>query len=263
MSDFLIDDLTTDEDASFDVDKNTPAWRQFEKDVVLTLRSLDPAAEVVHDQKIPGSSGEERQLDAVARKAIAGAHVDVVIECKLYNRKLGIGKIDEFVGKLLDVGAGLGILYAAKGVTEPARKRAETALNPRIVLRDISNVVEGLESQAVDLSELIEDEVLGTCQVDACLFGDVQLFEVDEIEVGHCGSCGTLHLQCGCCGELSDVEWDRAVCYVCNAEYSILSYQGDLDGIELVTHGPDCEHISSATRTESFTLILPRDTPKA
>lgn len=61
-------DLTTDEDASVVEDKSTPAWRQFELDVVKTIANLDPAAEVVHNEHIKGHfSGTMRQLDAVAR----------------------------------------------------------------------------------------------------------------------------------------------------------------------------------------------------
>ncbi|MCE7482491.1 restriction endonuclease [Microbacterium profundi] len=259
-------DLTTDEDASVVEDKTTPAWRQFELDVVTTIANLDPAAEVVHDENVKGHySGTMRQLDAVARKSLAGAPVEVVIECKQYKRKLGIGKIDEFVGKLIDIGCAHGILYATSGVTEPARLRAHGSINPRITLRDMSDlhlyadpsqmpvdVLERiLDDHAVDFSDLVEEAVLGNCQAENCWYGDVHLGSVDGILVGQCDSCGQLHVKCGCCDELSEMDWSSGVCFVCGAEYHVISYQGDLDGMEQISHGPDCNGEHPAIDTAS------------
>lgn len=257
-------DLTTDEDASVVEDKTTPAWRQFELDVVRTIANLDPAAEVVHDESVKGHySGTKRQLDAVARKSLAGAPVEVVIECKQYKRKLGIGKIDEFVGKLIDIGCAHGILYATSGVTEPARLRAGGSINPRITLRDMSDLplytdpsqvpayaLESvLDEHAVDFSDLVEEAVLGNCQANNCRYGSVALGPVDGILVGQCDSCGQLHVMCGCCDEISEMDWSPGVCFTCGAEYHVISYQGDLDGMEQTSHGPDCsgEHTPANT----------------
>lgn len=252
------DDLTTDEDASVVEDKTTPAWRQFEIDVVKSITNLDPAAEVVHDEHVRGHfSGTMRQLDAVARKSLAGAAVEVVIECKQYKRKLGIGKIDEFVGKLVDLGCAHGILYATSGVTEPARLRAQGSVNPRVTLRDMSDLplyadpsqvaADALESvldeHAVDFSDLVEEVVLGNCQANNCWYGNVQLGPVDGIYVGQCDACGQLHVMCGCCDEISEIDWSSGACFVCGAEYNVISYQGDLDGMEQTSHGPDCEGV--------------------
>ena len=52
---------------------------------------------------------------------IFGVRARVIVECKRYSKKLGIGKVDEFVGKLLDTGGDMGILYAFSGVTPGAR----------------------------------------------------------------------------------------------------------------------------------------------
>lgn len=247
--------LSTDDDASVIEDKSTPAWRQFELDVVRTIEELDPAAQVIHDENVIGGiSGTMRQLDAVARKSVAGAPVEVVIECKQYKRKLGIGKIDEFVGKLIDVGCGHGILYATNGVTDPAKLRATRSTIPRIMLRDMSDLpqyadparmsADALESalaeHAVDFSELVEEAVLGNCQSDNCWYGEVSLGDLDGILVGSCDSCGQLHIQCACCDEISHMDWSSGTCFACGAEYHVVSYKGDLVGMEQVSHGPDC-----------------------
>lgn len=252
---------TTDEDATFVEGKDTPAWRQFELDVVKTIQNLDPGARVLHDQRVEGHySRTERQLDAVATKSVAGAPVDLVIECKQYKRKLGIGKIDEFVGKLIDVGCSHGILYATSGVTEPARLRATGSISPRITLRDLSDLhtvvaahkASGitlddlLDAHAVDFSPIVEDAVFGNCQAENCWYGEVRLGELDGIQVGRCDSCGQLHVQCGCCDEMSEIDWSSGVCFVCGAGYSVVSYKGDLDGMVQTSHGPDCDGSHSA-----------------
>lgn len=249
-------EVSTDQDASFVVDRTTPSWRQFELDVVKTIQHLDPAAEVLHDQKVTGFySGTERQLDAVAKKSIAGAPVDMVIECKQYKNKLGIGKIDEFVGKLIDVGCSHGILYATSGATEPARRRAAGSISPKVTLRDMSAVAEFLatnsgsgikideflDAQAVDFSSLVEEAVLGNCQSENCWYGEVSFYPMDGILVGTCDSCGQLHVQCACCDEVSEIDWSSGECFVCGANYHVVSYKGDLDGMEQTSHGPDCE----------------------
>lgn len=249
-------EITTDDDASRVNDRTTAAWRQFELDVVKTIRNLDPAARVLHDQKVTGIvSGTERQLDAVATKAVAGADIEMVIECKQYARKLGIGKIDEFVGKLIDAGCSHGILYATSGVTAPARRRAESSRNPKITLRDLSDVTDFtgptsrsyvevetfLEANAVDFSGLIEEVVFGNCQADNCWYGEVGFGELNGIDVGRCSSCGQFHIRCKCCDEVTEADESHPVCYVCGAEYNVRSHKGDVDGIEQLTHGPDCE----------------------
>lgn len=178
----------------------------------------------------------------------------MVIECKQYRRKLGIGKIDEFVGKLIDLGCGHGILYATSGVTEPARLRASGSLNPRVTLRDMSDLplyadpsqisADALENvldeHAVDFSGLVEEAVLGNCQANNCWYGDVQFGPVDGIFVGQCDSCGQLHVMCNCCDEISEMDWSSGACFVCGAAYNVISYKDDLDGMEQVSHGPDC-----------------------
>lgn len=259
-------EISTDVDATAVDDRSTPAWRQFEQDVVATLNNLDPAAVIRHDQKVLGDSSQVmRQLDATAQKTVVGARVDFVIECKQYNRPLGIGKIDEFIGKLIDVGCSYGILYATSGVTDPARKRAENARNPRVLLRDLSDVSafanasprskteidQYVEEHAFDFSDLVEEAVFGNCQADNCWYGEVMLEDFDGIQAGHCGSCGQLHVKCGCCDEFSEIDYSSdSSCFVCGATYSVISYKGDFDGIEQITHGEDCDERHDSAKLE-------------
>lgn len=42
------------------------------------------------------------------------------VECKRYRRRVAIGDVDQFVGKLIDVGADQGILYSPRVISTPA-----------------------------------------------------------------------------------------------------------------------------------------------
>lgn len=57
----------------------------------------------------------------------------MAVECKLTGRPVEIGTVDEFIGKLLDIGADRGVLYAASGLTSNAVHRASAASNPSVI----------------------------------------------------------------------------------------------------------------------------------
>ncbi|MCX4641786.1 restriction endonuclease [Streptomyces sp. NBC_01446] len=108
-------------------------WQDFEGEVAELVEGLDSGAFVEQDAHIPGLvSGTLRQLDALVRGQVVGQNITIAIEAKRYKRPVSIGTIDEFVGKLLDVGCDRGVLYAAGGFTEGALSRASNARNPGI-----------------------------------------------------------------------------------------------------------------------------------
>ncbi|MFJ3204495.1 restriction endonuclease [Streptomyces sp. NPDC086989] len=120
------------EDAAF--------WLAYEKRVAALVKAIDADASITHNEMHLGElSGVPRQIDALAEGLIAGQKLRVVIEAKCYGRRVSIGTVDEFIGKLLDLGAERGILYAAGGFTQGAVARAERALNPRVGLEHLAH----------------------------------------------------------------------------------------------------------------------------
>ncbi|MFF8998022.1 restriction endonuclease [Streptomyces achromogenes] len=108
-------------------------WREYEQEVATLVDSLDAGTTVQHNRYVVGRiSGVRRQLDAVVEGHVAGQRVSIVIEAKLYKRNVSIGTIDEFIGKMLDVGCDRGVLYAAGGFTDGALSRAGNARNPAV-----------------------------------------------------------------------------------------------------------------------------------
>jgi hypothetical protein len=109
-------------------------WRTYEEQVAKLLASFDPNATVVHNERVEARlSKVMRQVDVWVRGRIIGQEIIIAVECKLVSRPLDIGVVDEFVGKLLDLGADRGVLYSASGMTPNAVHRAEMAINPSII----------------------------------------------------------------------------------------------------------------------------------
>ncbi|MGW3322498.1 restriction endonuclease [Streptomyces virginiae] len=130
-------------------------WLAYEMQVAALVQALDANASITHDKLQVGAlSGVARQIDALAVGSIAGQTLSVVFEAKCYGRRVSIGTVDEFIGKLLDLGAERGILYAAGGFTEGAVRRAERALNPRVGLEHLSiPLPDGVEPEAPQHAE--------------------------------------------------------------------------------------------------------------
>ncbi|WP_146087515.1 restriction endonuclease [Thermomonospora echinospora] len=112
-----------------------PRWLRYEKEVYQLVKDGDPAAKVEHNQRVHGQlSGKMRQIDVRATGKLAGSEILIIVECKRRKAPVGIGVIDEFIGKLLDVRADQGILFSFTGFTEPAIARADAASHPKVGL---------------------------------------------------------------------------------------------------------------------------------
>ncbi|MFB4302624.1 restriction endonuclease [Actinomadura sp. NTSP31] len=113
-----------------------PRWLTYEKKVAELLQKLDSRSFVEHNGKQVGEiSLTPRQLDVVATGTVVGQPIKIVGECKCYRtRPVTVGGIDEFIGKLLDVGADRGILFSYTGFSDGAFLRAAGARGPSVGL---------------------------------------------------------------------------------------------------------------------------------
>jgi hypothetical protein len=120
-------------------------WQLYEQQVEKLLAGLNDGR-VGRNVKRPGIlSGQARQIDVLAEGTLVGEPVSIVVECKRYKKKrIGIDLVESFVGKLLDLGVGRGIMYSYAGFTKDAYLRAVGALNPRVTLEDWSGLAVGL-----------------------------------------------------------------------------------------------------------------------
>jgi restriction endonuclease len=115
-------------------ERHSPAWKAYEEQIAQLVASLDSTAEVTHNKRIEARlSNATRQVDVWVCGKIIGQDITIAVECKMTSRPLEIGAIDEFVGKLLDLGAERGIIYSASGMTPSAVRRAEGATSPSVI----------------------------------------------------------------------------------------------------------------------------------
>ncbi|MFZ4160111.1 restriction endonuclease [Streptomyces griseoincarnatus] len=99
-------------------------WRKFEEEVERAVSDLGNAR-VERDVRVPGVlSGRPRQIDVIARGEVAGCPMTVIFEAKCYAGLVQIGRVDELVGKALDVAAQSAVLYSPRGFSLGAQARA-------------------------------------------------------------------------------------------------------------------------------------------
>ncbi len=105
--------------------KNT--GEEFEKLAESIFRKLvkNPQFESVERNVwIDGIDGK-RQVDVLIKAEVVGINIITVIECKDYNTKISVGKIDEFHSKLMDIKANKGIFISKKGFSSTSTKKAK------------------------------------------------------------------------------------------------------------------------------------------
>ncbi|MGY4858257.1 restriction endonuclease [Cryobacterium sp. AP23] len=245
--------VTTDDDASIDpAQKMLPAWKAYELEVDARLRAVDKLATIHYDAKREGKvSKANRQIDVLAETVMIHETTRIVVECKAYKRPLDVGKVDEFIGKLQDLGVGLGLLYSINGVTPAARLRAENNVLPEIRIRDLSHIT----AMPVPTTPIIEENwvdaaahALGyiRCPQERC-WGEVLLDEwPDEgLKAGRCDSCGTLIAECAECEETDSVEVGTNTCFSCNAVYYV-DHDGKGEPISIERFHEDTAETESA-----------------
>jgi hypothetical protein len=234
-----IEGYSTDDEVAL-VPLTQPQWLAFELSVAKLIEKLDPDADVRHNVSIKGKiSGTERQVDVLVSGCIGGQQMSIAIECKRYAKRLGIGKVDEFAGKLLDLGVDRGVLYSINGTSEPAAARAENAVQPGIALKEL--VGENPDPPEWS-SNLAEFTGFGDCPNDNCYTGDIGWREWPQengetVNAGSCDTCGTWGVRCPDCGAITGFFGDTVECDECGTGFHMI-YDRDRADVEelLVTH---------------------------
>jgi hypothetical protein len=68
-----------------------------------------------HNQKLTGKSGQQHQVDIVAELSLAGLNFLTLVECKHYQRKVGVDKVLQLASRLEDCAAHKGIIVTTVG----------------------------------------------------------------------------------------------------------------------------------------------------
>ena len=202
-----------------------PEWLTFEKDVRDVLATRDPAAKVEHNVKRVGKSGRLRQIDTLVTGQVGGEKIEIGVEAKRYKGKVGIGVVDALVGKCLDTSVDKGVLYSRNGFDKGAIARAEVADHPKIVLRELPELLPAW-------SEIVDDFLgVESCPVNEC-YGQVWVRDDLGWSGGICDHCGTPCGYCEECGGMSALLDDDQACDNC-----------DMGSFE-VTRTDDCQNLT-------------------
>lgn len=102
-----------------------PKWQKFEDLVTEIQKVLSPDAIVTPNDKIPGKSGIERQIDISVRAKVGEFELLMIIDCKDYKSRIDINTVEQVRGLAEDVRANKAALVSFKGYTDGAKKRAQ------------------------------------------------------------------------------------------------------------------------------------------
>jgi len=115
-----------------DLGMRLPEWKLYERQIYAKLKAGVAAdAEVTFDergtQRLPGRFSEvDRQIDVIVRGTFAGLpgiHT-LIVDCKLFGRRLDVTHVEAFAGLLDDVNVTMGLLVTGEGFSEAAMRRA-------------------------------------------------------------------------------------------------------------------------------------------
>lgn len=231
MSDETPETTTDDEHAMEEPSK--PLWKKYEEDVATHAASIDPDATVTKNVMLPGKiSGTQRQIDALVKGMVGGEEIVIAIECKKYAKKIGIGKVDEFAGKLEDIGVDRGILYSFNGVTDPALTRARGASQPVISLGNLDVSSLRLPDWQTVVPE-VKFPKFGDCPNPSCMTGEVVWSNWKQpsgeiIEGGLCPVCDVDVVRCPTCDERTTFVFSAQDCDGCSRSFEL---SRDRDGV--------------------------------
>lgn len=111
-------------------------WRDYEKRVYQEMVRIYPYANIHHNVRLPGRfSRTTRQVDILVTGIAGGLLYRTVVDTKLYNRKIDVKHIEQFIGMIEDLDCSHGMIVSEKGFTPAAEFRAVS--NPHTVAVDI------------------------------------------------------------------------------------------------------------------------------
>ena len=103
-------------------------WLVYQKLVAQVYQELDPAAVVIHDDKLIGLKTKiQRQIDVSIRANVAGLPILIIVQVKDLKSPADVNVVGEFISVIDDVGANKGVIVCSGGFTKAARHYAKHA----------------------------------------------------------------------------------------------------------------------------------------
>ena len=179
-------------------------WERYEQEIYDKYKNRFTNCEIIKNTKIVGKCSKvERQVDVLLKGIVGDRPVDVILECKYFNKKVNVKTIDSFIGFLEDVGVKYGTLITNKGFSEGAKNRAENSCNSNIKLDvvDFRKFDDYNFEPDITTCEVCDNEY----QNAVCWDGN---YPVEDFELAYCEYCNEPHMKCSYCGEITPLYFD-------------------------------------------------------
>lgn len=116
-------------------------WEEYETEIFELCQIYYREAIVSKNVKQKGRfSKVNRQIDILVEQNIGGNTTKIVIDCKLYNKKVDVKAVESFISMIEDLEADKGLLVSEKGYSKAALNRA--FYNPKHIELDIFSLKE-------------------------------------------------------------------------------------------------------------------------
>ena len=100
-------------------------WKEYELYITRHFQKLFPNTSIQHDVKREGlMSRTKRQIDILIEGKLAGIDLTIIVDCKYFDKRVGIKEVESFLSFLRDLKASKGILITNQGYTKAAHNRA-------------------------------------------------------------------------------------------------------------------------------------------
>ncbi|MFA5118932.1 MAG: restriction endonuclease [Candidatus Omnitrophota bacterium] len=219
-------------------------WRDYEGQIFAYLRRLCPEkTRIFRKYFLDGRhSNRKRQIDILIFTRLNNKKVVIVVDCKCFNAKITLPRIDSFYGFLDDVNVDMGLMITTKGFSKAASKRARKG-NITLETIDLNSDYKKMPYFSLSCCEY--------CTVNrtdcplSLIYWDSHLAFIDKKDgkprtmmIGLCSSCYRIYVNCGRCNKNVEVPLrkigEKMKCDSCNFEFRVFE-KDNLFRIELIS----------------------------
>lgn len=104
--------------------KSGEGFEKLTEDIYVRLIRYEKFEKVERNVKINGVDGE-RQIDILLTTYTMGLEIKTIVECKDYNKKVDVARIDAIDSKMKDVRASRAVVVSSRGFTSGAIRKLE------------------------------------------------------------------------------------------------------------------------------------------
>ena len=195
-----------------------PAWKLYERLVAFKeSQAANPTLTVHPNVKLLGHlSGVERQIDVLIDHRLCDDRSKrVIVDAKLRAKPLDVKDVEEFEGMMKDVRADRGILVCPNGFSGAASRRAQKAINIKLLHPDeLNSLIVSTWHECVSAKcgahRWTKERVAGWVLYDEVFHVGRKDVPISPVAIGKCDICCRFNVWCWTCGRKFALESDEA-----------------------------------------------------